>query len=219
MLPVRSKRTEFGKSSFASFFSGRAARGVDCDMTALQVDIRVPVEDDAVKQAFDQLDVQMEAWLASMKRIEAQLQTKRSPCPSTPSVSEVPQLNEAKPSVPESQVAMTPVSLAPAGTVSAGEKLVPTDKPATLTVATPAEAAATVPDPSTEPPAAKPVESDDETLLAGLDEETAKAIRVMRRLSNDRRSIRDLLAEYRSKPPSKSAEQPAKSKSWWSRGK
>lgn len=219
MLPVRFKRTESGKSSFAAFFLEQGSGGVDCDMTALQVDIRVPVEDDAVQRAFDQLDAQMEAWLASMKRIETQLQTKRTACPSTPSVSEVPQSNEAKPSVPESQVATTPVSSAPAGLASATEKEVAQTKSAALAVSAPVEAATTSIAPSAEAPAAKPAESDDETLLASLDEETAKAIRVMRRLSNNRRSVRDLLAEYQSKPPGKSAEPSAKSKSWWSRGK
>lgn len=59
---------------------------------------------------------------------------------------------------------------------------------------------------------------EDEALLASLDPETAKAIRIMRRLSVEKKSVRELLEEYEA---SRSAETPAAEKhkkSWWSRG-
>ena len=73
---------------------------------------------------------------------------------------------------------------------------------------------------SIESASSTPVQSevDDETLLASLDPETAKAIRVMRRLGSSRKSVRELLVEYqtRSKKQQPAPEQPTKSKkSWW----
>ena len=59
---------------------------------------------------------------------------------------------------------------------------------------------------------------EDETLLASLDAETAKAIRVMRRLSMGTRSVRELLAEYQATPTASKNARPAK-KSWFSRNR
>ena len=61
--------------------------------------------------------------------------------------------------------------------------------------------------------------SEDEALLASLDAETAKAIRVMRRLSPVRKSALELLKEYEAtRPPAQHAGQ-TKKKSWFSRGR
>ena len=58
---------------------------------------------------------------------------------------------------------------------------------------------------------------DDETLLAQLDEETAKIIRVKRRLCNNQRSVRELLVEYqREERPAKGQAQ--QRKQWWRLG-
>jgi hypothetical protein len=58
---------------------------------------------------------------------------------------------------------------------------------------------------------------EDEALLASLDPETAKAIRVMRRLSIEKKSVRELLEEYKA---TNAGHTPAdnRKKSWWSRG-
>lgn len=66
-------------------------------------------------------------------------------------------------------------------------------------------------------PAAPPL--DGEALLATLDEDTANAIRVKRRLTHGRRSVRDLLEELRSTPAPAAAEAaPAQKKPrWWRR--
>lgn len=70
-----------------------------------------------------------------------------------------------------------------------------------------------------EAPAAVPSQvEDDEALLASLDEGTAKAIRVMRRLSDTRKSVRQLLAEYETSKSHQAKDQPTK-RSWWKRGK
>jgi hypothetical protein len=59
--------------------------------------------------------------------------------------------------------------------------------------------------------------AEDEALLATLDDETVKAIRVMRRLDMGKRSVRELLEEY--KAGMGATKGPGKSKSWWSRGR
>ncbi len=58
---------------------------------------------------------------------------------------------------------------------------------------------------------------DDEALLASLDEETASAIRVKRRLSNDKRSVRELLEELQAERP-KSKGTTQQRGQWWRRG-
>ena len=57
---------------------------------------------------------------------------------------------------------------------------------------------------------------DDEQLFASLDPETANAVRVKRRLSRDKRPLRELLAEIRT---ARSTEDPpaASRKRWWRR--
>lgn len=60
---------------------------------------------------------------------------------------------------------------------------------------------------------------DDEVFLASLDPETARAIRVMRRVSADEKSMRELLEEYKAKPSARpAAPVQSKKKSWFSRG-
>jgi len=60
-----------------------------------------------------------------------------------------------------------------------------------------------------------PVSNEDENLLASLDPETAKAIRVMRRLNPGKRSVKELLEEYEATKGASAAE--PKKKSWWMR--
>ncbi|MEP0841635.1 MAG: hypothetical protein HRF43_02860, partial [Phycisphaerae bacterium] len=59
-------------------------------------------------------------------------------------------------------------------------------------------------------------DADDEALLASLDHETAKAIRVMRRVSFEKKSVRQLLEEYQASKTASASE--PKKKAWWSRG-
>jgi len=73
-------------------------------------------------------------------------------------------------------------------------------------------------------PAAEPVgrrapaSGNDEALLASVDPEVAKAIRVRRRLNPNGKSVAELLAEYQANPPAPKAEEPRKKSSWWKRG-
>lgn len=70
--------------------------------------------------------------------------------------------------------------------------------------------------PEPEPKAASADASEDEALLASLDPETAKAIRVMRRMSGGRKSVRELLEQYHT-GQSTPRNEPTK-KSWFRRG-
>jgi hypothetical protein len=68
-------------------------------------------------------------------------------------------------------------------------------------------------------PVARPVSpDDDESLLAGLDPEAVRAIRVQRRLLDGQKTLRQLVEEYRAAGLSEQASRSEK-KSWWSRGK
>ncbi len=70
------------------------------------------------------------------------------------------------------------------------------------------------------PPAAPPIApDDDEELLASLEPEVADAIRVMRRMSPVKRSVREFLAEYEAANVSASEKKTQHKKTWWSRGK
>ena len=63
-----------------------------------------------------------------------------------------------------------------------------------------------------------PTPDPDEELLASLDEETARAIRVMRRMSPVKRSVKELLEEFEKSKSSTDTATGNKKKSWWSRG-
>lgn len=68
-----------------------------------------------------------------------------------------------------------------------------------------------------EAPAQPVVVDEDEALLATLDEKTAKAIRVMRRLSPVKKSVKELLAEYQPDQSAKSEAAAPTRGSWWKR--
>lgn len=68
-----------------------------------------------------------------------------------------------------------------------------------------------------QPPPAPPP-NEDEQLLASLDPETAKAIKVMRRLAPSKKSVKELLAEYQATKANTQTPKPEK-KSWFSRGR
>lgn len=61
--------------------------------------------------------------------------------------------------------------------------------------------------------------AEDEALLATLDEETVKAIRVMRRMCMNQKSVKELLAEYQAKKAGNAAAAATAKKSWFRRGK
>jgi len=62
------------------------------------------------------------------------------------------------------------------------------------------------------------VDDEERTLLESLDEETATAIKVMRRLNPSNKTLRQLLEEYEASKTTRSAEARDR-KSWWKKGK
>jgi hypothetical protein len=184
-------------------------------VVAAQSIICVPVDDGAIACAFEQLDAQMDAWLAAMQRLSAN--------PTTPSVTEAGATTVA-PSMPcvESIPTPTPApvpakpkpSSARGPTVQASAAACASD-----TIVEPAAPPVTAPveriEPAAQPESAGDAESDDETLLASLDAETAKAIRFMRRLGSGRKSVRELLAEYQARSGKQQVTVETAKKSWW----
>lgn len=83
--------------------------------------------------------------------------------------------------------------------------------------AAPVQAAPGTSVPAAKPPAAS-AEQSDEALLASLDPETAQAIRVMRRLSPVKKSVREWLQEHEAERAAPAAPV-EKKKSWFSRGR
>jgi len=59
-------------------------------------------------------------------------------------------------------------------------------------------------------------EDDDESLLARLDEQTAKRIRIMRRVNKDKKTVRQLLEIHRMRTPVEASSKSEK-RSWWRR--
>jgi hypothetical protein len=112
-----------------------------------------------------------------------------------------------------------------AGVVGGGGELLPSPaQPAFVeppAVAAEGRVQPAEPDAAPAPPAPRSAsQEEDETLLASLDPETAKAIRVMRRTSFENKSVRELLEEYlQTRNAQGFSENPEqRKKSWWSRG-
>jgi len=172
---------------------------------------QVPAEDGTIQRAFENLDARMDAWLAEMKRIERSLASTdgggaiepEALSASTVTVEDAP---------PPAETSDPPSEPPPAGVESA--------IPVAETVESPAQPASASTNRECAPPpsSAIPVDPQDEALLATLDEQTAQAIRVMRRLCMNRKTVKQLLAEYEARkagPPGSST----RPKSWFRRGK
>lgn len=207
--------------------------------------VALPPEDGAIAQALADLDAKLSAWTTAMRSAQDALARMPDRSQASQAVSEAATIDvEAPPQQVEPAPAATPrtqkpenTAIAQAGGVSErpsapqpeGAALRKSGKPGTAAAAEPASPpeAASVDVPAgvaTAPAAEKPEEparsqpSEDEALLATLDEETAKAIRIMRRVDFGRRSVAELLKEYQASR-SQTQQSSGKGKSWWSRGK
>ncbi len=203
------------------------------------VSVVLPPDDGSIQQALAELETRMTAWTAAMSDAQAVLRESArqhgiampaeaaapaapekpvQPEPAAPAAT-APSEPPVKPSVPQIRKdrAVMAVSSGPAKK---------SGKPRPATEEAPAaEEPALKPQPEARPAVAAPAPPgseaalrEDEALLASLDEETANAIRVMRRMDFGRRSVAELLKEYEM---SRGASKPSgsKGKSWWSRGK
>lgn len=206
-------------------------------------DIRIPGEGDAIATALAALDERLTAWAAAMR--EACRQVTDVAAARRPIVAGEP-LAAAKLKTPAPAAEMTsgldsaqPVGVVPTAISPDTVKLdaAPASPVEVLQVASveeqsapkepPSEAdSATSRSMSTEPVSVAVPEPEnvmsaaerDEALLASLDPETAKAIKVMRRLSPDHKSVKELLAEYEANRPAQPPAAQPKKKSWFSRG-
>jgi hypothetical protein len=202
--------------------------------------IRVPADDGAFAQALAALDRKLADWSDAMRAAQQIVAAAAKTGPpagndsnfhtAAPNVFTI----EVPPQAAQGQAAVPAVTVGPTAEDAASEDSIisrlcapageSADSPAgpaqahcTRTGERPAAA-------SPDGPAAKQEHapssdaSDDEVLLASLEAETAKAIRVMRRLSPVRKSVRELLKEYEAARPTIPAAGQTKKKSWFSRG-
>lgn len=207
--------------------------------TAMPESLCVPLEDEAIERAFADVDEKLAVWATAMQDAQSALQEALATCvaemsrddeglsgdavlagdatpPSRPgSTTEVDRVETedvAKPDELESDAAglPDPVDSEPETTppVEAREEQ---PKPTPPHVEQPAH------DGQESPPQAEDSdnEDEDEALLASLDEETARSIRVMRRLNPDGKSVRELLEEYQSTQGGGGDRN--EKKSWWKR--
>jgi hypothetical protein len=195
--------------------------------------IAVPCEDRQIEVALVDLDNKLTAFVAAMQAIGSRLsliaeaheaaaetgarrRTKGRPAAAARDAKPEP---KETPPVPQTEAAQAPVQGAgdvPGGPAADGGVPAPS-KPPKQVVQVPNEPAAAKADQTPQEDAAPEAESDDEVLLASLDEATSKAIRVMRRLEPNK-PVKELLKriEERKDQPGQAAK-PA-SKSWFKRG-
>jgi uncharacterized coiled-coil protein SlyX len=175
-------------------------------------DIMVPQEDGAIQEALADLDRKLAVHAAAVRDVEARLrevvQNTQAPAPQAvedTAAEESPPTETNPPRVP-------PQRLKDLSTSEPAEKRKPAEPVAdTPPAATPADTPTSV-----EPAAESAGLSEEEALLASLDEATSKAIRVMRRL-NPNRSVQELLKQVeKQKDAASSAPKPA-AKSWFRR--
>jgi hypothetical protein len=188
-------------------------------MAVFESTISVPAEDAAVQLAFEQLDARLNAWLSAMQQLGTILRHREdqaAPAAEEHAVPPAPELargNEFTAAEPIAEVPSVPAVSTTSATPAQG--LIAEPAVALGSVVSPVE-------PNASPPSAPATEKaageDEEALLATLDPETAKAIRVRRRLSTGRKSVRELLAEYNAEQGKSSGGEAGK-RSWWRRGK
>jgi hypothetical protein len=191
------------------------------------VQVTVPVQDEAIGSALSGLDEKLSAWVIAVTQAQDALvglsQRGAKDGPKTPgspkrqggdqaagdmqapSPMEALQLMAEAPP-PEAPPDVQPESAAPP----------PREEPA------PSIEPVAVKPPPVQPPAQTSAETrnaidpDDEVVLSQLDEKTVRALRVLRRLSPVKKSMRVLLAEYQAGQGAQPDVAPAK-KSWWKR--
>jgi hypothetical protein len=219
------------------------------DRTTADINVlRVPADDGAITRALAALDDKLAAWADAMREAQRRIVKATAGRASAQSASaDTPPMHMEVPAGQSEPIDVEDAAAKRQNVASAAvETVFPTVPPPTSVSAdtpqTPAEptnemdiaaasslseadatinepAASCSPSAGAEEPTASTDIAEDEALLASLDPETAKAIRVMRRMSLEHRSVRDLLNEYEAnRPTSPTAGQPKK-RSWFSRGR
>ncbi len=166
-------------------------------------------EDDVIRQRLAELDAKLTTWLAAIGQEPLVIE------PEPAAVETEPAAGQPEPTVPEEEAV---AGADEPGTVESpvAETREPEPEPEP-----PADVLESAPEVAPEPEsdeegaaAAAAASAEDEALLATLDEETANAIRVRRRISRGRRSVQELLEEIQSTRPSAKGPGPQR-KRWW----
>jgi len=219
------------------------------DRTTADINVlRVPADDGAITRALTALDAKLSAWADAMHEAQRRIVEATGRLASAQSESaEAPPahakvsagLSESigvedtaakrQPAALEAQETIHPTEPPPGpiSTDTAHTAPEPTDALEIAAASSLPEAAAPIKEPAASPsptagaeePTASADVADDEALMASLDPETAKAIRVMRRMSLEPKSVRDLLKEYEANRPTSPTAGASKKRSWFSRGK
>jgi hypothetical protein len=168
-------------------------------------------DDGSIARHLEELEERLNAWLRAMSEAQAELaaESQRSAAADVPpSADAAPQPDPLPAPEPPVETGPQPVSplLAPPSSDTP-----PHAPPEPVSETKPDETATHF------VPAAEPFETqesdEDEALLASLDEKTAMAIRVRRRLGTNK-SVHELLDEIRENPPG----EPDKPRRWWRLG-
>lgn len=198
-------------------------------------EISVPSEDGSIAEALADLDGKLAAWSAAMRAAEARFAEMSADNPHEAATTDPSPADEPAPGGADSEARVDAAEpgddsgdgdtepkrsetglasvAAQAGVETAG------DAKETRGSAMDAAAQPVAAEAESEAPCAPDQdkgEDQDEALLATLDAETAKAIRVMRRLTPTKKTVRELLGEYQARQANEPAAQPQK-KSWFLR--
>jgi hypothetical protein len=202
-------------------------------------EICVPSDGGAITTALASLDERLTAWGVAMREACRQLTdaaSRRTPVAAQePDAAAAPAAHApaAEPSSrlePPPPVVVQPTVVeinaepkspaAPSGRVetAGAQPAVMTPSQETASATTPATSTESASAAAPEPVKVLSAAEQDEALLATLDPETAKAIKVMRRLSPEHKSVKEWLAEYKASGSAQPPVAQSKKKSWFSRG-
>ena len=171
----------------------------------------VPPDDGAIERALIDLDEKLSAWSARMRRADARVKEQEP-------AGRNPRAAIAEPAA-DPDVRRGPLP-APTPSPERLEQALVEPAPSSAPELPAEKCAGSEPPPESSP--SKPPEhesappEDEEALLAGLDADTASAIRIMRRLNPSHKSVRELIQEYQAKAKRPLAAPPDK-KPWWQR--
>ncbi len=174
------------------------------------IQVHVPHDDGSLSRAIAELEARLSAYSASLRTVHKRIRG-----------ADTPEEPTAVPAVLTEAVAIEPAFVTPPIQPAAKPELSPACPLPEVVPVTPAveetppsrvEAEPASPELSAQPPV-----ENDETLLASLDAVTAERIRVLRRLCDRKKSVRELLSELEATqplpPPART-----KKKSWFSKG-
>lgn len=192
--------------------------------------------DDAIAAALAGVEAKLDAWLSAMRAGQAAIVAGLSPSETDKGTEAVQPASPEPPAAadqqPEPEKPPAPVEpdagiqeLVPDRQEPVPVSAEPGSEPGSYAPAepgggmfqgaTPADATEAEPPPPVEAEE-RPAEDDDEALLAGLDEETVKLIRVKQRLSGGKLSVRELLEQLPAERKSEAAK-PQQRNRWWRR--